>query len=359
MNLYEITPPPSKRLLLLRLFFVIALSIALVESAGFALKNAYPQQGELFEVIEDLLLVIILFSDIYYLLARPMFTEIARRVAVEDMLRKSESDKRAILDALPDTLLRVSQAGVLIDYKLETEAVMNVGIGKHVSDLFPEPDVQNIMNCITNAINRGGLHRLEIVLSEGTAENHQLLRFAKLGGDEVLILISNITGRKRYEEQLKFISTHDVLTGLYNRTFYEAQLERLGKGRQYPIGIIVIDLDGLKETNDTYGHAAGDRMISKAAEVLKKVFRADDLVSRTGGDEFTILLTETSCNELQLVVNRIYASLDEVNEAEPEFELRFSLGSAIAASKELLSDAVRGADVRMYEDKAERKAARL
>ena len=359
MKLYEITPPPSKKLLLLRLFIVVALSCVLVESAGFALKSVYPHHGELFEVIEDVFLVLILFIDIYYLLARPMFTEIARRVAVEEMLRKSETDNMAILDSLPDTLLRVSQAGVLIDYKLESEAVMNVCIGKHVSDLFPEPAVQNIINCLAKTINRGGLQKLEIVRSEGADEHHQLLRFVKLGGNEVLIFISNITGRKRYEEQLKYISTHDVLTGLYNRTFFEAQLERLGKGRQYPIGIIVIDLDGLKETNDTYGHAAGDRMIRKAADVLRKVFRADDLVSRTGGDEFTILLTETSYNELQLVVNRIYTSLDEVNESEPEFELRFSLGSAIAESKENLSDAVRGADVRMYENKAERKSARL
>ena len=359
MNLREISPPPSKRLLLIRLFVVIAATFLLVELAEFAARRVYPQYVGLFEVLKDAVLVIILFVDIYYLLARPMFKEIARRVAVEGELRKSEADNLALIDSLPDTILRISHDGVLVDFRLESEGVMNVNFGKHIKEMFPEAVVPDIMNCLENTLDSGELQKLDIVLSDWPEEHHQELRFVKHGDDEVLIIISNITDRKMYEEKLKYVSTHDVLTGLYNRAFYEAQLERLGKGRQYPIGIIVIDLDGLKETNDTYGHAAGDRMICKASDVLKRVFRADDYVFRTGGDEFAILLTETNFDALLFVVSRISASLDEVNAADPKSALRFSLGTAIAECKEVFSDAIKQADARMYEDKASKKSANL
>jgi len=359
VNLHDISLPPSKRLLLIRLFAVIAATFLLVELAEFAARRVYSQYGALSEVLEDAVLVIILCVDIYYLLARPMFKEISRRIVVEDQLRKSEADNLALLDSLPDTILRISHDGVLIDYRLEAEGVLNVDFGKHVREMFPEAVVPDVMNCLENTLYSGELQKLDIVLSDWPEEHHQELRFVKNGDDEVLIIISNITDRKMYEEKLKYVSTHDVLTGLYNRAFYEAQLERLGKGRQYPIGIVTIDLDGLKETNDTYGHAAGDKMICKASDVLKRVFRADDYVFRTGGDEFTILLTETNYDALQFVVSRINTSLDEVNAAKPKLSLRFSLGSAIAETKEVFSDAIKLADARMYEDKASKKSAKL
>src|SRR6185369_10406295 len=359
VNLYDISLPPSKRLLLIRLFAVIAATFLLVELAEFAARRVYSQYGALSEVLEDAVLVIILCVDIYYLLTKPMFKEISRRIVVEDQLRKSEADNLALLDSLPDTILRISHDGVLIDFRLEAEGVLNADFGKHVREMFPEAVVPDIMNCLANTLYSGELQKLDIVLSDWPEEHHQELRFVKNGDDEVLIIISNITDRKMYEEKLKYVSTHDVLTGLYNRAFYEAQLERLGKGRQYPIGIIAIDLDGLKETNDTYGHAAGDKMICKASGVLKRVFRADDYVFRTGGDEFTVLLTETSFDGLQLVVTRISTCLDEVNKANPRLKLRLSMGMAIAETRETFHEALRMADLRMYEDKASHKAAKV
>jgi len=354
----KIAPPPSKKSLIIRLVIVVSLTFLVAELAELISKRCSPQLDWPLVAIEGMLQISLLFISVYYLLTKPMFREIARRIAVEDQLRKSEADNLAILDSLPDTILRVSHDGILIDFRLESEGVMNVGIGRHLSEMFPEAVVPGIMASLKNTLDSGKLQKLDIVLSEWPEEYHQELRFVKSGDAEVLIIISNITDRKMYEEKLRYISTHDVLTGLYNRAFYEAQLERLGKGRQYPIGVIVIDLDGLKDTNDAYGHEAGDRMICKASDVLKRVFRADDYVFRTGGDEFTILLTETNYNELQLVVTRIHACLDEINKADAKYELRFSTGTAIAEAREDFRDALRIADLRMYEDKAFRKAAK-
>ena len=68
----------------------------------------------------------------------------------------------------------------------------------------------------------------------------------------------NITERKQNEEKLRFMSTHDTLTGLYNRMYFDEELARLERGRLYPVSIISTDADGLKEVNDREGHAAGD-----------------------------------------------------------------------------------------------------
>jgi len=357
VNLSEPSSPPSKKSLILRLVVIVTVIFAIAELTDLTPSLFHKQHPEIIKLIEHAIEISLLSIFIYHFVSKPMFKEISGRIQAENQLRKTEAANRAILDALPDTILRISRDGTLIDYRLESEGVMNVGIGNHINDMFPESAVQDIMNCQETARKSGMLQKLDILVSDGANEHHQELRFVKFGIDEVLIIISNITDRKKYEDKLKYVSTHDSLTGLYNRAFYESQLDRLGKGRQYPISIIVIDLDGLKHTNDRYGHAAGDRMICKAADVLKMAFRADDLVARTGGDEFTILLTETDYHSLQLVLNRIHSYLDDANTAEPSFEIRFSLGTAIAESNEKFHDAVKLADMRMYEDKAIRKAA--
>lgn len=172
---------------------------------------------------------------------------------------------------------------------------------------------------------------------------------------EIMESNNDITERKAHEEQLEHLSTHDVLTGLYNRTFYEAELSRLTASRRYPVSVIVIDLDGLKHINDTYGHAAGDNMIRKAATIIMNAFRAEDLVARTGGDEFVVLLPETSADGLKASIERLQRCLEDANKVEDGYDVKFSVGTAIAESKDKLLEAVKAADAMMYQDKAERK----
>lgn len=357
MSITDPSSPPDKKSLIIRLIIIVSVTFTIAELSAVIATMFNSKHAGIIEVLENILEIGFLFLFIYHFVTIPMLKEVTKRIDAENQLRKSESANRAILDALPDTILRVSSDGILIDYRLETECVKNVGIGNHIEYMFPEESVPGIVNCVNNTITNGEINKLEIVIIEDQTKHHQELRFVRSGSDEVLIIISDITDRKINEERLKYVSTHDCLTRLYNRTFYEAQLERFGKGRQFPISIIVIDLDGLKETNDKYGHAAGDRLICKAADVLKLAFRAEDLVARTGGDEFTIIIPETDYNDLQIVVNRITACLDEINKADPKFELRFSLGTAIAETREKFQDAIRMADLRMYEDKAIRKSA--
>jgi diguanylate cyclase (GGDEF)-like protein len=170
-----------------------------------------------------------------------------------------------------------------------------------------------------------------------------------------LIILRESKELKHAYSLLESLASTDVLTGIYNRTFFEAELDRLKSSRRYPVGVIVVDLDGLKEINDTRGHAAGDLMICKAAEVLKESVRSDDLVSRTGGDEFTILLPDTDVEGLKTAVERILSGLDEANKIKDDLEVKISLGSEIAETSDKLLSALKVADINMYENKSARK----
>src|SRR5205085_12588441 len=123
--------------------------------------------------------------------------------------------------------------------------------------------------------------------------------------EHVLVSIEDITARKQAEDYLKYLGTHDVLTGLYNRAYFAEELARLGRGRRFPVSMIMADLNGLKEVNDSLGHAEGDKLIRRAAEVLQASVRAEDLVTRTGGDEFAIILPATTAEAAAEAVLRV------------------------------------------------------
>ena len=163
----------------------------------------------------------------------------------------------------------------------------------------------------------------------------------------------DITERKQYEENLQYLGTHDPLTGLYNRAYFDAELERLEAGREFPVSVVIADIDGLKEVNDSRGHDAGDRLIKGAAEALLSAFRAGDVVARIGGDEFAVLLPHTDEDAALAAVQRVrHASSDRRIGHHAQ---TLSLGMATAGQAGELHSALKSADERMYLDKSTRK----
>jgi diguanylate cyclase (GGDEF)-like protein len=165
----------------------------------------------------------------------------------------------------------------------------------------------------------------------------------------------DITARREAEAQLRHLSSHDMLTGLYNRAFFDEELERLARGRHFPVSIIMADLDGLKVINDGRGHEAGDRLLKRAAEVFHAAFRAEDVVARIGGDEFAVLLPEADADAVAEAVQRVRDMERDANAANREFALSISLGAATAEKAEDLADALKLGDARMYREKSARK----
>ncbi len=175
---------------------------------------------------------------------------------------------------------------------------------------------------------------------------------------EIILIVGtakDITDRKKTEDDLRFLSTHDSLTGLFNRNFFETELKRLQVSRLFPVSIVICDMDHLKGINDRFGHSKGDSLIKKAAECLQKAFRAEDIIARVGGDEFAVLLPQMDENNALEAIARLNNILKE--SGEPYLQL--SIGVACGQDGMQLTDVLKMADDRMYQEKMNRRVRKI
>ncbi len=160
----------------------------------------------------------------------------------------------------------------------------------------------------------------------------------------------DVTQSKKENDAIRYISYHDRLTGLYNRAFFEEEMLRLNTMRQYPITIILGDCNGLKISNDIFGHLEGDRLLKAIASIIRQSIRHEDIAARWGGDEFAIILPQTDEPGAKVICDRIL-NLCVQSEHRP-IPPSLSLGCATASSPDTdLTDLLKLAEDRMYRHK--------
>jgi diguanylate cyclase (GGDEF)-like protein/PAS domain S-box-containing protein len=172
-----------------------------------------------------------------------------------------------------------------------------------------------------------------------------------------LVVFVDITMRKKRERALLTLAERDHLTGLRNRRSIEEALSVATDSD--PFGLLVIDLDGFKAINDTFGHQAGDAVLKEFAERLSRSFREDDVVGRVGGDEFVVLLRPAiSVDDAEAMIGRLQSTIHQpllLNHTP--LKVSFSGGYAIFPDDaSSLIQLFRVADARMYDAKRERRA---
>ena len=140
------------------------------------------------------------------------------------------------------------------------------------------------------------------------------------------LIVRDITERKSTEEKLLYLSFHDNLTGLYNRSYFDEELKRLNTTRQLPLSIIIGDIDGFKLVNDAFGYKEGDELLKNVAKILRDSCRTEDILARWGGDEFVVLLPKTNTEGIKEIIARIEKKKKEI--ASGEIPLNISLGYA-------------------------------
>ena len=121
----------------------------------------------------------------------------------------------------------------------------------------------------------------------------------------MVISFKDITEKIIKDKELDYITYHDSLTGVYNRSFFKEEIKNIDVEENLPISVIMGDVNGLKLTNDAFGHLMGDKLLESAANIMKRVCRENDIVVRWGGDEFIILLPKTKEDTAEQISERI------------------------------------------------------
>jgi diguanylate cyclase (GGDEF)-like protein/PAS domain S-box-containing protein len=289
--------------------------------------------------------------------------EVERQRAVE-ALRDSEEKYRILLDESSDPIFMFYADGT---YRYVNRAfadgvakkLENI-IGNKIWDVFPKEEADKRFAVVKWVFENGKMRVIEVRVPRTDGDRFYITTAKPIMDEKnqvssVICISKEITERKRMEDELRYISTHDSLTGLYNRHFFQTEMERIQGSRLFPVSIVMADLDNLKLINDRHGHKAGDATIIKAADLLKKSFRTEDIIARIGGDEFGVLLTETGLTEMSEIISRSYAEIEK--QRDPFFNL--SLGWATAPESSSLIDIMHQADVRMYQEKAARRKKTL
>ncbi|HSW35977.1 MAG TPA: PAS domain S-box protein, partial [Candidatus Limnocylindrales bacterium] len=285
----------------------------------------------------------------------------------EESLKDSEERYREILATIEEICYETDLEGNLIFWNdaafRMTGYCRDEVLGKSSKHLYKDPDtVFSTFNRVylTSKPEKGVA--LEMIRKDGTVIFGEisivLIRDKARMVNGFKCIGRDITERIQFEAKLNYLSLHDHLTGIYNRAFFEEELDRLNGGREYPVTIISAVLSDLRLINDTLSYEAGNRMLLDCAVILKESLRQSDILARVGGDEFAVILPRTDKVTGENIVCRIRENLKQYNHEHEELPLGISVGVATTDNSAIaLKDLFKRADDLMYRDKLYRSGS--
>jgi diguanylate cyclase (GGDEF)-like protein/PAS domain S-box-containing protein len=299
-------------------------------------------------------------------LAKEMTAQFKADAAIRasDVLRISEVRQKTMIANISDVISIIDQNGFLIYESPNIEKwfgwlpddILDTSVWARI---HPD-DLDRIQGEFYNSVaNYGSKKTVEFKFKckDGSYKDVELTAANLIHDPSIKGLLMNyhdITERKKREQEILYIGYHDVQTGLYNRAFFEEESKRLDTERQLPLSVIIGDVNGLKLTNDTFGHTQGDKILVEIANILKNCCRDEDIMARIGGDEFCILLPQTGTEVAQTICNRIHRACEDYKSGLDEEVLNpsISLGYATKTNAgELIESIIKEADNNMYKQK--------
>lgn len=293
--------------------------------------------------------------------------DITEQRLTEERLRKSEAELRTIFENANGIIYTLSPEGYFVIVSRGwTENLghdVNYVQGKSF-ELFVHPD--DISACqkflqdtiLSGQPQKGVEYRVKHI--DGSWRWHTSSGAVAKEGNEIYYvgLAVDITERKQAEEEIRYLSFHDKLTGLHNRAYFEEALRGIDTARQLPISLIIGDVNGLKLINDVLGHLEGDKVLKTVADILRKSCRHEDIAARWGGDEFIILLPRCEGNKAARIADRIRNACKNVNNLPIGTSLSVGLATKYSGDQDI-SLLLKEAEDKMYRNKLlENRSAR-
>jgi diguanylate cyclase (GGDEF)-like protein/PAS domain S-box-containing protein len=294
--------------------------------------------------------------------------DVTEQRAAQDELEKSKADLKSIFDKLPDVLYRTDMNGIIIMVSPSCFDIIGYRpeelLGTVLSDYYyVREDRQDVVQA---ALDSGGkATQIEARLKH---KNGKIIWFwAKVSvhygpdGKPAYIegLARDVSERKQMEEQLVARSRTDELTGASNRRYFLDKSEDvicMMKRYQRPVSMMIADLDNFKMINDNYGHHAGDLALKAFAEICLGEIRESDIFGRLGGEEFGLMLPETTIQEAHVLAERILSATNALEISLDGKAIRFTVSIGLIeldADDTSLNKVMHRADLAMYQAKAQ------
>ena len=273
--------------------------------------------------------------------------DVSDRVRVDDRMWQSERNYRELVERSNSFILRWSTDGIITFANAHTCEVFGFLpeelVGRHlVGSIVPETEStgQDLLSLIAQiGSNPEAFRTIEHENSRWDGSRvwiawaHAPSYDAKGKLIEILSVGHDVSERRQREQQLAYLTVHDPMTGLYNRAYFDTELERLSRGRRFPVSLVIASLDNLQQTNAQQGREEGDLLLMKTARLLRETFRAEDLVARTGGDGFAIILPGMDEQQTTATLIRFRHELAAASKSSPEVFLCLGAGTAHTASE--------------------------
>jgi len=292
-------------------------------------------------------------------LAGPVFAWGVFRLKLLDLVPIA---RESIFDGMRDGVIVVDVLGRVIDLNPAAGRIFpplaRNTIGQDLAAILPgQPEILGLLRF-------GAPPEVEILVeSEAGRRYYQVRRSPVMNGRRLVghsIMLSDMTSHNLLQEKLRQQATVDDLTGAFNRRYFlEVGRRELARAKRYSraLSVVIFDLDNFKKINDTFGHEAGDRVLAKTVETVRKELRVSDILGRHGGEEFALILPETPPKHACAVADRVRQALNRIElQVDSGGSLGFTASFGVSGTENVgenpLEDFIRGADRAMYEAKA-------
>jgi len=353
-----------------RLFDFLSPASVEIVMKGYARRQALMERGERWE--RATYIVQFVNKDGEYIWAEavvnPIFDEsnklkgynsiardITERHRMEQEFLQLEAQNRAIIEAIPDLIVKFNRQGDFLfckhpkdsQFHLITPALLKAGV--NARDFFPADALPRVMSAIEQTFIHGKhYYRAELIyMGEKIFVD---VRYVKINDSEVLALVRDITEQRKIEESMELLRVTDLVTGIYNRSYFETDIVRIQVDDDCQIGLFICDVDGLKLINDTLGHIQGDNILKLVADILESGVHNPDYVARIGGDEFAIVLFNPTHARMESLNQYYVSQIENHNCQSPHLPLSVSFGWTIDNNSNI-EHIVKTADNNMYRTK--------
>ncbi|MGE4445983.1 MAG: HD domain-containing phosphohydrolase [Synergistaceae bacterium] len=288
------------------------------------------------------------------------------RRRLNDALKESEKKYKSYIENAPDGIFITDEAGHYTEVNTAASEITGYSkdelLNMKISDFLPDGSKEAGANHFNKLLETGSSKgELQFKHKNGSTRWWSV-DAVKLSDHRFLGFSKDITATKKAEEELLYMSYHDQLTELFNRRYFEIQTRKYDNNNELPLSVIMGDINGLKMINNAFGDAEGDRLIVDTAKIIKTCCREGDILARTGGGDFKILMPKTDFETSFSILREIQTACDAHNAklSDEAYFINISMGCATKTAVEESFDSVmKIAENYMYQRKLlENKSSR-